>query len=415
MDAIAAPWHKLIRTLAGTDTAEEAGSSIWALDDVSFDVPPGAVMGIIGRNGAGKSTLLKILSKITEPTSGRIELVGRVVSLLEVGTGFHHELTGRENIFLNGVILGMRRREIVRKFDQIVEFAEIEKFLDTPVKHYSSGMYVRLAFAVAAHLEPEILLVDEVLAVGDAAFQKKCMGKMGAVAKEEGRTVLLVSHNMDAIRRLCGQAAWLHEGKLQYVGPTAQCINSYMHSTLQEGGDVVFEPPRGLANRMPVVLHALRLRDPSGVSRTRFSAKEPIEVRIDWESFEDLYKPRIGFVLQTAEGQDVLTAVDAVSWTMEKLPAGRRISRCTIPGGVLNEGDYILDIGGDVPNRFGFQPGRTGALIRFSIDDDGTLPNKYYGEEGFRDARWPGLMLMNIPWTQEAAEPAAHEKIDQTP
>ncbi|RME47458.1 MAG: ABC transporter ATP-binding protein, partial [Chloroflexi bacterium] len=195
----------------------KSDDTIWALRDVSFEVKRGEVVGIIGRNGAGKSTLLKILSRITEPTSGRAEIHGRVGSLLEVGTGFHPELTGRENIYLNGAILGMRKREIDRKFDEIVAFAEIEKFIDTPVKRYSSGMYVRLAFAVAAHLEPEILLVDEVLAVGDAAFQKKCLGKMGDVAKE-GRTVLFVSHNMAAITSLCQRAIWLEEGKIKEDG-----------------------------------------------------------------------------------------------------------------------------------------------------------------------------------------------------
>ena len=187
----------------------------WALKDVSFEVKQGEVLGIIGRNGAGKSTLLKILSRITEPTEGRVSLRGRVASLLEVGTGFHPELTGRENIFLNGAILGMTQREIRKKFDEIVAFAEVEKFLDTPVKHYSSGMYVRLAFAVAAHLEPEILVVDEVLAVGDAEFQKKCLGKMDEVSRREGRTVLFVSHNMGVISNLCSLAIWLDAGQVR--------------------------------------------------------------------------------------------------------------------------------------------------------------------------------------------------------
>ncbi len=200
---------------------------IWALKDVSFDVQEGEIVGIIGRNGAGKSTLLKILSRITEPTSGEIMLRGRVSSLLEVGTGFHPELTGRENIYLNGTILGMRKREIDKKFDEIVAFSEIEKFLDTPVKRYSSGMYVRLAFAVAAHLEPEILLVDEVLAVGDIAFQQKCLGKMGDVASS-GRTILFVSHNMSAVRKLCQHSILLKDGTVLYKGPTEDAINTYL-------------------------------------------------------------------------------------------------------------------------------------------------------------------------------------------
>lgn len=207
--------------------ARKAAEKFWALKDVSFDVQPGEAVGIIGHNGAGKSTLLKILSQITPPTEGYIIMRGRVASLLEVGTGFHHELTGRENIYLNGAILGMTRMEIARKFDEIVSFAEVEKFLETPVKHYSSGMYVRLAFAVAAHLEPEILVVDEVLAVGDVQFQEKCIGKMGEVSRG-GRTVLFVSHNLAAIQMLCNRAVVLRKGKLSYIGPTDLSIANYL-------------------------------------------------------------------------------------------------------------------------------------------------------------------------------------------
>jgi lipopolysaccharide transport system ATP-binding protein len=201
---------------------------LWALKDVSFDVAPGEVVGLIGRNGAGKSTLLKVLSQITEPTEGEIQLRGRLASLLEVGTGFHQELSGRENIFLNGAVLGMSKAEIRRKFDEIVAFAEVEKFLDTPVKRYSSGMYVRLAFAVAAHLEPEILLVDEVLAVGDAAFQNKCLGKMQDVAQHSGRTVLFVSHNMSAVQTLCGRAVYLQQGRVKGIGGVEEQIGHYL-------------------------------------------------------------------------------------------------------------------------------------------------------------------------------------------
>lgn len=210
----------------GRSNGSRADNTVWALKNVSFDVEPGEVVGIIGRNGAGKSTLLKILSRITEPTEGQAEIYGRVGSLLEVGTGFHQELTGRENIYLNGAILGMQRTEINRKFDEIVSFAEVEKFIDTPVKHYSSGMYLRLAFAVAAHLEPEILLIDEVLAVGDAAFQKKCLGKMGEVA-QEGRTILFVSHNMGAIRSLCSKGIVLDNGAITESGSVTRAIETY--------------------------------------------------------------------------------------------------------------------------------------------------------------------------------------------
>ena len=227
------------RQRSRSTSALSVHDTIWALKDVSFEVKHGEVLGLIGRNGAGKSTLLKILSRITEPTAGRAEIHGRVGSLLEVGTGFHRELTGRENIYLNGAILGMRKAEIDRKFDEIVAFAEVEKFLDTPVKRYSSGMYVRLAFAVAAHLEPEILLVDEVLAVGDAAFQKKCLGKMDAVAKE-GRTVLFVSHNMAAVSRLCARALWIDQGQVKHLSSPEEVVAAYLASTAQEAPHVSF-------------------------------------------------------------------------------------------------------------------------------------------------------------------------------
>ncbi|MGH9800669.1 MAG: ABC transporter ATP-binding protein, partial [Blastocatellia bacterium] len=226
-DSVTAPFRKIGAAFRrGASESNGAKNTFWALQDVSFEVKAGQVIGIIGRNGAGKTTLLKLLSRITEPTSGYADVYGRVGSLLEVGTGFHQELSGRENIFLNGAILGMQRSEIERKFDEIVAFAEVERFIDTPVKHYSSGMYMRLAFAVAAHLEPEILLIDEVLAVGDAAFQKKCLGKMGEMTKE-GRTILFVSHNMGAVRSLCNKGLVLSEGRLIESGDISRCIESY--------------------------------------------------------------------------------------------------------------------------------------------------------------------------------------------
>jgi ABC-type polysaccharide/polyol phosphate transport system ATPase subunit len=230
-DALAAPFRRarsLIRR-SGNEVIGQPDDRIWALQDVSFEVPRGSVLGVIGRNGAGKSTLLKILSRITEPTEGQVEIDGRVGSLLEVGTGFHSELTGRENVFLNGAILGMRKAEILRKFDEIVAFAEVERFIDTPVKRYSSGMYMRLAFAVAAHLEPDILIVDEVLAVGDIQFQKKCLGKMSDAARG-GRTVLVVSHQMNQIRRLCTTCVWLDNGRVRHVGSANDAISEYEHS-----------------------------------------------------------------------------------------------------------------------------------------------------------------------------------------
>lgn len=234
-DHITAAISSLANILKGNRAWRKEDEYIWALKDVSFDVEPGEVIGIIGRNGAGKSTLLKILSQITEPTEGEAVIRGRLASLLEVGTGFHQELTGRENIFLNGAILGMSKAEIKRKFDEIVAFAEVEKFLDTPVKRYSSGMYVRLAFAVAAHLEPEILVVDEVLAVGDAAFQNKCLGKMQEVARGQGRTVLFVSHNMSAIQFLCGRVIYLSQGRIKGIGSVEEQVKAYLSDLKGDG------------------------------------------------------------------------------------------------------------------------------------------------------------------------------------
>ena len=269
----------------------------WALKDVSFEVKQGEVVGIIGRNGAGKSTLLKILSRITEPTEGRIKLRGRVASLLEVGTGFHPELTGRENIFLNGAILGMSRAEINRKFDEIVEFAEVSRFLDTPVKRYSSGMYVRLAFAVAAHLEPEILVVDEVLAVGDAAFQKKCLGKMGDVAKQEGKTILFVSHNMAAVNRLCGQGIWIEKGQIYQIGMTGDIVNSYLSSNAEVEGEFLWNNLELAPGNEKIKLIAIRVLNNRNQVCSKISSSESFSIQLEYEVLSPLKGARIGFFL----------------------------------------------------------------------------------------------------------------------
>ena len=262
------------------DRSAPSREDFWALRDVSFQIAAGEVVGIIGRNGAGKSTLLKVLSRITDPTEGRVTLHGRVASLLEVGTGFHPELTGRENIFLNGAILGMTRAEIIRKFDEIVAFAEVERFLDTPVKRYSSGMYVRLAFAVAAHLEPEILIVDEVLAVGDAEFQKKCLGKMQVVS-QSGRTVLFVSHNMAAVQALCGRAVWLDRGQIGFDGLTDECVSHYLAATLDASPRVPSGPVAIGAGLALVESEVSPNPVPSGGRvefRLRFAATSPTRI-----------------------------------------------------------------------------------------------------------------------------------------
>jgi lipopolysaccharide transport system ATP-binding protein len=252
---------------------------LWALKDVSFDVQQGEVVGVIGRNGSGKSTLLKVLSRITEPTAGKATLRGRVASLLEVGTGFHAELTGRENIFLNGAILGMSKREIARKFDEIVAFSEVEKFLDTPVKFYSSGMFVRLAFAVAAHLEPEILIVDEVLAVGDAQFQKKSLGKMSSVAKE-GRTVLFVSHNMGSVRELCGRAVVMEKGSATYFKDTEGAIGEYLNQGIDPtgGSDEISIQPEG------ITISEVTINDQPRATETTIFSGDPVLVSLKYSS-----------------------------------------------------------------------------------------------------------------------------------
>ena len=284
------------------DHGNREGEEIWALKDVSFTVEQGEVLGIIGRNGAGKSTLLKILSRVTAPTSGKIKVKGRVASLLEVGTGFHPELTGRENIYLNGAILGMNRREIDRKFDEIVDFAEVEKFIDTPVKRYSSCMYVRLSFAVAAHLEPEILVVDEVLAVGDAIFQKKCLGKMGDVAKE-GRTVLFVSHNMGAIDELCRKAILLEKGETALYSNTTTVLEKYISTSVSRNSTIDdFSDFERTGLRVGVIKGVLLKNGRTKQSTVTYKTGEPILLTIQTEFNEPVQNPSAGIYLFTDSG-----------------------------------------------------------------------------------------------------------------
>ena len=322
--------------------ARAAEEEFWALRDVTFSVEPGEAIGIIGRNGAGKSTLLKILSQITPPTEGKITMRGRVGSLLEVGTGFHPELTGRENIYMNGAILGMSRREIARKFDEIVAFAEMEKFLDTPVKRYSSGMYVRLAFAVAAHLEPEILVIDEVLAVGDAEFQKKCLGKMDEVAKQ-GRTVLFVSHNMQAIRLLCSRCVLLQYGNVVASGEPVDVTSSYM------GGDDKCTGERSWPLETAPGDDTLRLLSLKTVTRdgevcSDFPSDEDVfvEMLLDVRSIHDAL--RVGFELLWQDGTVVFTSFhnDAEASVWPALSVGINRLCCRIPLGLLNRGRYSV-------------------------------------------------------------------------
>lgn len=329
-DTVTAPfrWLRNGRSANG----DGAPDHIWALKDVSFEIPRGEVVGIIGRNGAGKSTLLKVLSRITDPTEGRAEIHGRVGSLLEVGTGFHPELTGRENIYLNGAILGMRKAEIARKFDEIVAFAEIEKFLDTPVKHYSSGMYMRLAFAVAAHLDPEILVVDEVLSVGDIAFQKKCMGKMGDVAKG-GRTIVFVSHQMNQIRRLCGRCLWLDGGRVRTFGACAQTAGAY--EAASTSGSLRAERP---ANGNSGGAQFLRwdVVEPRGSDSNLLTTAGPAKVRFVLQVDQLLSDVHHGVALFTNENQLIwASAVD-----LRELRPGIRELVYTLPGLPVRPGVY---------------------------------------------------------------------------
>ena len=376
----------IVKSLRGRARPE----TLWALRDVSFEVAAGEVIGIIGHNGAGKSTLLKIISLITEPTRGELEIVGRVGSLLDVGIGFHPELSGRENVFLNGAILGMRRSEITRKFDEIVAFAGTEAFLDTPVKHYSSGMYMRLAFAVAAHLDPEILIVDEVLAVGDAAFQKKCLGKMGDVAKQ-GRTVLFVSHNLGAVRSLCTRGIVLSGGAMQFDGAVDEAIARYLSSAADRGaqdGQVTFGSG-GLAFDDLAVL-SVRLRNQAGEVRALFDAMEPIAIDIEYEVTARLRGARTVIALVTSEGEVAFQSTDQQTRDAEQRP-GRYRTSCTIPGALLNGRMYVVEIGFDVPSGRMLAPTRPYlSFVVAGAADNGA-------------ALWPGIVNPQLRWATQPA------------
>jgi lipopolysaccharide transport system ATP-binding protein len=310
----------------------------WALNNISFNVYPGDRIGIIGRNGAGKSTLLKVLSRITEPSEGRVTIRGRVASLLEVGTGFHPELTGRENIFLNGAILGMSRAEIRKKFDEIVAFAEVEQFLDTPVKRYSSGMYVRLAFAVAAHLEPEILIVDEVLAVGDAQFQKKCLGKMQDVSTNEGRTVLFVSHNMTAIQTLCNKGVLLKKGQVEYAGSIDAVIDHYMEKHVDFQTKVEYADPEGAPGNEYVKIKRAEIV-PGFDDGTGITVETPFNIEFEFWNQQE-YTLNLSLVLWNMKGECVFN----VGSTVIKTGKGCYKGVCQVPANFLNDDKYFVQI-----------------------------------------------------------------------
>lgn len=339
--------HNSLRdALAGffKDPRRDKKSELWALKDVNFEVNDGETLGIIGHNGAGKSTLLKILSRITKPTTGKVEIRGRVGSLLEVGTGFHNELSGRENIYLNGAILGMKRVEIAKKFDEIVAFSEVEKFLDTPVKHYSSGMYMRLAFSVAAHLDPEVLIVDEVLAVGDVGFQKKCLTKMRDFS-ETGRTVLFVSHDMQSIARLCKRVLWLKGGKIVAQGETNEVIGRYLHEQAQTGAEKSWENSEVLPGNEYARLRRARVCDEKGETISATDICRPVFIEMTYEITREGKVVVPNFHFYNEQGVCVFVAHDWNSrWRTVPRPCGKFVSRMKVPGNFLAEGTIFVTV-----------------------------------------------------------------------
>lgn len=372
----------------------------WALKDVSFEIKQGDRVGIIGRNGAGKSTLLKILSRITEPTTGRIEINGRVASLLEVGTGFHPELTGRENIFLNGAILGMGRNEIKRKFDEIVDFAEVERFLDTPVKRYSSGMYVRLAFAVAAHLEPEILVVDEVLAVGDAQFQKKCLGKMDVAAAKEGKTIIIVSHNLPVINSLCSRCILINKGKIIIDGAVTEAIAGYLSGTDIVTSAISWDNLNDAPGNDIVRLKSVRIvQEDSQFLTSDFDISREISVEIEYVNLREGSKLYAAFWLKDKTGVEILStdtskyaSLTPDPWAGVPHPIGVYRSRCTFPANFFNEGIY------SITPIVGLDPSNTQILerdmIAFNGIDLGDMRTEYLGG-------WLGVIRPKLPWSTD--------------
>lgn len=378
-DNIYSPVKKISSILSGKVVkSDKLDNYIWALRDISFEIKRGEAVGIIGNNGAGKSTLLKILSRITEPTNGYAEISDTVGSLLEVGTGFNSELTGRENIYLNGAILGMTRAEIKRKFDEIVDFAEIEKFIDTPVKHYSSGMYMRLAFAVAAHLEPEILLVDEVLAVGDASFQKKCIGKMSSEAKG-GKTILFVSHNMAAIRQLCPRSIQLSKGSIVSDGPTEEVIQKYLEENInnQIGGVISSDFIRGDKNKIRFL--KVVLVDQNNNPKKFVRPGEEIKVQVIFDCPEILKDIRINLGFDNITGNRIFTVSDSDVRNGEPrtFSKGRFKAEITVPG-ILRPGMYYVGIGAHQSSAGGWWTHVPNAL-KFQVEEELADSNYNFG------------------------------------
>jgi len=343
-DSLAGSFTRSVNRLRGRGETI-ADRTFWALRGVNLDIAPGERLGIVGVNGAGKSTLLKILSRITEPTEGRARLYGRVGSLLEVGTGFHGELTGRENIYLNGAILGMKHAEIARNFDDIVAFAELGRFLDLPVKRFSSGMYMRLAFAVAAHLQPEILIVDEVLAVGDAAFQKKCLGKMSEVSRN-GRTVIFVSHNMSAVQNLCSRVIWLAGGKIVEDGEPGRVIGNYLKTTLTTMSQQTWPDPNAAPGNDTVRLRRAAIVPAAAEFEDHFTVRTPLRVEFEYWNLVDGAALDLSVVIRTEEGYPIFSTSSGSDprWTGRPFPAGLYRSSFEVPGHLLNDGVHRIEV-----------------------------------------------------------------------
>jgi len=384
VDATKAPFQRAASLMRGQAYgAAGLREEIWALRDVSFEVKRGEVLGIIGRNGSGKTTLLKLLSRITVPTEGSADIHGRVSSLLDVGTGMHAELTGRENVYLNGAILGMRRTEINRKFDEIVEFSGVQKFIDTPLKHYSSGMYVRLAFSVAAHLEPDVLLVDEVLAVGDAEFQAKCLGKMEEVA-ESGRTVLFVSHQMGAVMNLCPRTLLLDAGEIKASGPTDIVVDTYLTESMSLEGQVVFPKERQHADR-GVRFEAVRILDSNGNPSGTVDLAGGFTVEMDFEVSEPTRNLVLSYELSDPAGACVFLSTDRDAVPVDigyVLSPGRYRASCFIPAPYLRKGSYFISLScftttqlfDDIHNAIAFEVIDTGGKgLRYAQERHGVI------------------------------------------
>jgi lipopolysaccharide transport system ATP-binding protein len=368
---------------------------IWAIRDVSFDVQEGEVVGLIGRNGAGKSTLLKVLTRITEPTTGRAQIRGRVGSLLEVGTGFHPELTGRENVYLNGAVLGMKRREIERKFDDIVEFSGIAKFLDTPVKRYSSGMYVRLAFSVAAHLEPEILLVDEVLAVGDAEFQRRCLGRMEDLG-DSGRTVVFVSHNMQTITQLCDRVILLEGGTVVADGPSSEIVAQYLQSVHGTGSSIAWPDLADAPGDDLVRLRSLRVVDEDGETTAAVDVRRPVGIEIGFTVLRDGTPILPKIKLRDRQGDVMFNAIDTSPRWDDPTPPGDYTTTAWIPGNFLNEGLISIEAGMHsmaAPRLHGHAV--NGADVAFHVQD----PGEGDSARGRFTGQWKGVVRPLLEWT----------------